>query len=98
MGISYRKCPVCIAKYLQDCREQKEQLAALYGQLPVEEYEKRLSKIPPAQVGLVADHLDEDYTIGVGMNGVFRVSYRAVCSDCGFRFVFDHEEKAGGKK
>lgn len=84
-------CPKCKTSKEALRSKQLEQTNQSYGQLPKDEF---LRKLQQASVPLEHEHtLREDYDIGVYDNGRFEVSYGCSCSECNFHFNFKHSVK-----
>ena len=77
-------CPQCRTN------REKEDAKSPYGKVTEEEFLAYLSQKP--KVEELERSLREDYEYHIDSDGVFHAHYRAHCSDCGFRFSFDHSE------
>jgi hypothetical protein len=75
-------------EYLAD----KQYLAELYGNVPVEEYERRKALLGGNEE-LSHETMREDYELGVDDGGWFEMRFSCSCDRCGFRFSFEHSEQ-----
>lgn len=81
---NFGTCPQCK-------REAEDKVKDAYGKVSESEYLSLLKERNDTQSGNRTD-LSEDWEIGI-YDGVFEVSYSAVCEKCGFKFSFEHQEK-----
>lgn len=81
---NWRICPQCRI----NC--EKKRAESPYGKVSEEEFITYLSQVP--SVKDLEFSLREDYEYYIDGDDVFHAHYRAHCSDCGFRFSFDHSE------
>lgn len=85
-------CPKCGTENEGAEERERERRKALYGTIPMEEWEA-LNKKPLPQ-DEPEDTLREDYEIGI-WDGKFFAKYSGYCTndDCDFQFEFNHEEQ-----
>lgn len=83
---NWRSCPKCCREY----NKSKEYLDSVYGNIPLEDYNKLISKLPENPKS--EQNLREDYEIGINVNGSFFLSYRGSCDRCGFEYKYSHKE------
>jgi len=83
-------CPKCKKEHKVKREEALKQARALYGRIPLEQYEKQLQDALNIPIE-IDESLREDYEIGVTRGGKFYVDYGCMC-ECGFKFSFKHEE------
>jgi hypothetical protein len=88
---NWRQCPQCNATQLADKEKAKKKADSSYGKVPQEEYLKLL-EIANQPIRL-AEHLREDYSVYVDLDGEFRVSYSCSCDKCPFNYSYSHTEK-----
>ena len=87
---NWRECPKC----LKVQKNAVDELKALYGKIPREDYEKRLSEVYPSpDSDYDYSSLREDWSLGVDEQGKFSVSYHCSCEECGLKFSFKHTEQ-----
>lgn len=87
-------CPNCAGKIEAVRRELGKQVSTAYGSVPQEEYLKlrrrfdEVSKVTPKHT------LREDFEVGIKPGGNFHIWYEARCTECGWSFTFQHDQKA----
>lgn len=85
-------CPVCRVEAIKAREKRYTKADAAYGKKPQGDYIALLAEAEkPIQL---EQTLREDYGLGVGVDGVFGVSYRAHCTACQFAFEYKHDEVA----
>jgi hypothetical protein len=86
-------CPKCRAKHVASLNRRRQRLNAQYGKIPADEYVSRLAAINSEPDEPPEDTFREDYELGLSRDGSeFLVSYRGVCTVCGFGHKFKHAE------
>jgi len=83
-------CPRCKTRAEKEYNEKAAVAGAMYGNAPPKEYMTAIAQLKPPRI---EETLREYYELGIENDGVFCVSYRAVCA-CGFEFSYEHEEEA----
>jgi len=81
---NWTNCPKCVRKAVNDFDKLEQKFSKAYGVVTEEEY-GRLSEKVAAGVPRVEQTLREDYDVGI-FEGVFRFTYCASCTKCGFKF------------
>jgi len=86
-------CPRCKSASIRDRELAIKAARGLYGKISAEMYDEAIRKALKMS-DMVAMTLREDYQVGIGSDGVFRATYRAECSRCGFEFEEQMEKNA----
>lgn len=87
-------CPSCRRKAEQEHAAAKQALDDSYGAVTLEKFrelEAELSDLYDKTIDM-NESMREDYQLGFDGSGEFYVYYRASCADCGFEFVYDHQQ------
>lgn len=89
---NWANCPVCRVVAIKARQRLYAKADAAYGKKPQAEY---ATLITEAEKPIKLEQtMREDYGLGVGIDGVFGVSYKAHCTACQFSFEYKHEEVA----
>jgi hypothetical protein len=79
-------CPICQQKR----KGLEEEVKSLYGQIPAEDYLKKVKELEkPIQDPYT---LREDYEIGI-YKGQFRINYGASCEVCRFSYSYKYKDE-----
>lgn len=81
-------CPNCNRVAQNKDAAQKEEIDNVYGTVSKEAFLNVVANQKPTVIGCT---LREDYEIGI-YDGVFFVSYRGYCTQCGFEKEFEQKE------
>lgn len=77
---NWTECPRCVDRANRDYRAEVERVEALYGKVPVEEFDRE-------RAALRAPELDatfrENYEFYGAMSGTVHYNYRGSCTRCG---------------
>jgi hypothetical protein len=85
-------CPKCRVAAIKVREKLYSKAEKAYGSKSADEY---LALRAEAEKPLAMEQtLREDYGLGVGIDGVFGVGYRARCTTCGFSYEYQHNETA----
>lgn len=85
-------CPVCKKNQKKKVVIAAKRVAAAYGNVTEDKYlemKESLSSQPKLE-----NSLREDYELLIDEEGLFSVSYRAICKVCGFNFVYEYQKYA----
>lgn len=82
-------CPKCHAEFQTAITKEQQRVAALYGTVPVAEFDAARAALQVLEAAPPSETLREDYEIGI-YHGKLDVTYSAGCA-CGFRFEFKQE-------
>jgi len=87
-------CPECKKTGVKSLENKEKELMKSYGKVPLEKFdEMRLNFQKDGKKILNPDtNLREEYKLGINDDGMFRVSYSANCSICGFSHKYEHSE------
>lgn len=87
---NWTKCPKCKKQVLQEYNDKQKAIKDAYGVVSEEKYNEmcRDAENTPS----IENTLREDYEI-YQRKGVVIVSYGCMCTDCGFKFNFEHREE-----
>lgn len=84
-------CPQCKAIAEKTGEAALLEAGAAYGKVPPEKYLAMISAANQ-KPGPLETTLREDYEVYTTEEGLFRVSYRSSCEECGYSFNYEHEE------
>lgn len=85
-------CPVCRITAIKARQKLYAKVSAAYGKKSQAEYAVLLAE---AEKPIKLEQtMREDYGLGVGIDGMFGVSYKAHCTACQFAFGYKHEQVA----
>lgn len=83
-------CPKCKVLVAEKNEAEIESVNKLYGTVSVEDFKYRLGRAGAHEYE--RGTLREDYEMGVTSHGLFYISYRGYCAECGFEHEFEHGE------
>jgi hypothetical protein len=89
---NWTTCPQCSQLASQEQDKAHRLAAAAYGNVSREEYAE-LAKAAEREP-VLCDTLREDWSIGVGTDGKFRMTYRCHCEACEFKYELKVEDQA----
>jgi hypothetical protein len=93
---NWTTCPQCSQLASQEQEKARGLAAAAYGNVSREEYAE-LQKAAERE-SVLRDTLREDWSIGVGTDGKFRMTYHCHCEECGFKYELKVEDYAKMRK
>lgn len=91
---NWRECPKCFARRKEYAEKERKKLAASYGNVSADEYERMRRAVENRDKEKPDKSLREDYLQRMRTDGVYEVSYYCLCQSCGFTFKFEHEQPA----
>jgi hypothetical protein len=74
-------CPKCLSEAVAAAEKAAAKVAALYGKVPVEEFDRKRAALEPVESNDFRT-FREDYEIGID-DGSVEVDYRGQCTACG---------------
>lgn len=88
-------CPRCMYRRQLRLDQLEAELAAAYGKVPVEEFDRLRGDLDLAQREGVREEHDEsfreDYSITGAPTGGILVRYKGACETCGLACAFEHD-------
>jgi hypothetical protein len=84
-------CPKCLAAEVERVEAEERRVAALYGTVPLEEYEAERDKLEPV-VGESFATFREDWEFTRPDSGTISVSYGGGCRTCGLGVTLTAEK------
>jgi hypothetical protein len=90
---NWAKCPRCQSKHKEAIEDLSKRAREAYGKVSEEEYLRLQKEARVITEEINTFDLREDYEIGMNIEGVFKVKYKASCSTCGYEWKFEHEER-----
>lgn len=78
---NWATCPRCLGHAKTEARATERAVAALYGKVPIAEFDRRRAELAPVEEGKFAT-FREDYQIGL-RDGRVDVNYSGACTKCG---------------
>ncbi len=90
---NWTQCPRCLQSYHTEVARRLNEVAALYGTVPIDEFDASRKEVD----GFIKNGLDsqfrEDYETFLDDDGWVKISYRGFCRTCSLSFKFEHQEK-----
>lgn len=80
---AWSTCPRCFHKAEEEHRKEVADVMALYGQVPVEEFDAKRAELPDAPRPQHFETFREDYEFWGADTGTLEVSYKGRCTKCG---------------
>ena len=85
---NWAQCPRCKARHQQALKDMRTKFAALYGTVPIEEFEQHRDLLATTEATKLQETLREDYEIYGAEDGVVEVRYACTCKTCGLASEF----------
>lgn len=90
---NWAHCPRCTAREEKRLARREAEVQALYGTVPVEEFDKARTDLAAERTKFAARPATfrEDYEIHGAESGTVTVGYHGECMDCGLDLSFQDE-------
>lgn len=93
---NWRVCPRCELNRVKQADKAAADAAKAYGKVPLVEYKRMEQKAAGIRDRNLDARFREDYDQGVGVTGVYSVSYHGSCQECGLEFSYKYETMVPG--
>lgn len=89
-------CPKCAKRRAADLQAMRDEVAAKYGQVPVELFDAMRARLAAAESAAPAQTLREDYEFYGAEDGVVIADYSCSCDKCGLKGEFKYRYEIPG--
>jgi predicted Zn-ribbon and HTH transcriptional regulator len=89
----YEICPRCKRLYEEYTEKFRKKVLESYGKVPVEEYLRLMAMANEEKGKDMEPTLAEYIEAYIEQNGDFNISFSSRCTECGFKFSFEHKQK-----
>ena len=90
---NWTTCPRCAKRREAKLQAMRDEVAAKYGQIPVDEFDELRRQLFEAENTKLAETLREDYEFFGAEDGTVTAEYGCSCRECGLETSFTHEHE-----